>query len=72
LFTVDFVDSALADCFEQHKQLHFVQLEGGWFAAVPNNRVLMHDTAFAKTAEELPKFASLAHNYCGEVTFHLP
>ena len=72
LWTIDFEGSPLADCFEQHKQLHVLQVSGGWFAAVPNNRVLMEDTAFCKTTETLPKFQSLAAEFCSEVTFHLP
>jgi len=72
LWTIDFEGSPLADCFEQHKQLHVLQVSGGWFAAVPNNRVLMEDTAFCKTTESLPKFHSLAAEFCSEVTFHLP
>ncbi len=71
LCTIDFSGNALADNFEQHKQLHLLQVSGGWFAAVPNNRVLMSDPAFSGIPDELPKFLSLAANYCGEVTFHL-
>ena len=66
LFTFDFAGNALADDFEQHKQLHFLQIEAGWFAAVPNNRVLSVDTAFTKPCESLPKFQSLEHLYTAE------
>lgn len=59
LFTLDFEGNALADDFEQHKQLHVIQTEGGWFAAVPNNRVLFIDEAFSKPCETLPRFESL-------------
>jgi hypothetical protein len=72
LFTVDFEGNALADDFEQHKQLHVLQVSDGWFAAVPNNRVMMHDSAFGPLPETLPRFESLAANFCGEVDFHLP
>lgn len=72
LFTVDFSGNALADCFEQHKQLHVLQVSAGWFAAVPNNRLLSDDSAFAKLPAELPRFESLAADFCGECTFHLP
>jgi len=72
LWTIDFEGSPLADCFEQHKQLHVLQVDGGWFAAVPNNRVLMHDPAFSGVPDELPRFQSLAAEFCGEVEFHLP
>ncbi len=66
LFTIDFVGNALADDFEQHKQLHVLQVESGWFAAVPNNRVLSVDSAFAKPCEDLPAFQSLEHLYTAE------
>jgi hypothetical protein len=66
LWTLDFAGNALADDFEQHKQLHVLQVEAGWFAAVPNNRVLSIDTAFAKPCETLPQFQSLEHLYTAE------
>jgi hypothetical protein len=72
LFTIDFTGNALADCFEQHKQLHILQVAEGWFAAVPNNRMLSSDSAFSGIAVNLPRFESLAANFCGEVDFHLP
>ena len=72
LWTIDFEESPLADCFEQHKQLHVLQVSGGWFAAVPNNRVLMHDSAFSGVPDELPRFKSLAAEFSAEVDFHLP
>lgn len=72
LCTVDFCDSALADCFEQHKQLHLLKVSGGWLAAVPNNRLLSDDSAFGKLSDELPKFQSLAADFCGECVFDLP
>lgn len=66
LFTIDFCGNALADDFEQHKQLHVLQVEQGWFAAVPNNRVLSVDSAFEKPCQELPRFESLQHLYTAE------
>lgn len=66
LFTLDFAGNALADDFEQHKQLHVLQVEAGWFAAVPNNRVLSIDSAFSKPCETLPRFESLEHLYTAE------
>ena len=72
LFTIDFQGNALADCFEQHKQLHFLMVSKGWFAAVPNNRMLSDDGAFSKLSDDLPKFESLAADFCGECTFDLP
>jgi len=72
LWTYDFEGNALANSFEQHKQLHLLQVEGGWFAAVPNNRMLSDDSAFGKIGETLPRFESLAADFCGECTFDLP
>lgn len=66
LFTIDFEGNALANDAEQHKQLHFLQVGAGWFAAVPNNRVLSVDAAFQKPCEELPRFESLEHLYTAE------
>ena len=66
LFTLDFAGNALADDFEQHKQLHVLQVEAGWFSAVPNNRVLSIDSAFSKPCEALPQFQSLEHLYTAE------
>lgn len=66
LFTLDFAGNALADDFEQHKQLHVLQVEAGWFSAVPNNRVLSIDSAFSKPCESLPQFQSLEHLYTAE------
>ncbi len=66
LFTIDFEGNALANSFEQHKQLHVLQVEAGWFAAVPNNRVLSVDTAFSKPCETLPRFESLEYLYSAE------
>lgn len=60
LWTLDFCGNALADDFEQHKQLHIVLAEPGWIAALPNNRVLSVDTAFAKPCATIPRFDSLA------------
>jgi hypothetical protein len=66
LFTIDFEGSALADCPQQHKMLHLLQVEHGHFAAVPNNRVLSVDEAFERTCTELPRFESLTHLYSAE------
>lgn len=32
----------------------------------------MPDSAFCKAPDELPRFQSLAAEFCGEVSFHLP
>ena len=70
--TIDFTGNALADDFEQHKQVHIVQAEGGWLAALPNNRWLSEDSAFAKVCETLPRFQSLAYNFSAECQIGLP
>ena len=66
LFTIDFEGNALANDYSQHKQLHVLQVEQGWFAAVPNNRVLSVDEAFEKPCEQLPRFESLEYLYSAE------
>jgi hypothetical protein len=66
LFTVDFKGNALADCPQQHKSLHVLQVEHGWIAAVPNNRVISVDEAFEKPCAELPRFESLEYLYAAE------
>lgn len=72
LFTIDFEGNALADDFEQHKQLHLLKVEAGWISAVPNNRVLSVDSAFAQPCETLPRFESLEHLYTGECAIGEP
>ena len=72
LVTVDFEGNALADNFEQHKQLHILQVEEGWFAAVPNNRMLSDDSAFGKVGDELLRFQSLEVGFCGECSVGMP
>jgi len=76
LFTIDFEGNALADDAEQHKALSVLQTSGGWFAAVPNNRVLLIDEAFAPACATLPRFESLewlasAECSVGHPTFEL-
>lgn len=66
LFTVDFKGNALADCPQQHKSLHVLQVEQGWIAGVPNNRVISVDEAFEKPCAELPRFESLEYLYAAE------
>ena len=66
LFTIDFEGNALADDANQHKQLHVLQMEAGFFSAVPNNRVLSVDEAFERPCETLPRFESLEHLYTAE------
>lgn len=72
LFTIDFCGNALADDFQQHKQLFVVQVEAGWYAAVPNNRLLSVDDAFAQPCETLPRFESLEYLYTGECNIGEP
>ena len=72
LFTIDFCGNALADDFQQHKQLFVVQVEAVWYAAVPNNRLLSVDEAFEKPCETLPRFESLEYLYTGECNIGEP
>ena len=72
LFTIDFEGNALANCPQQHKQLHFLQVEAGWFAAVPNNRVLSVDEAFEKTCENLPRYESQEYLWSAECRIGQP
>lgn len=70
LMTFDFIGTDLADDIEQHKHLHLLAMEGGWLAAVPNNRVLIEDTAFIEKGvmTEKPDFVSLGHEFWAEGT----
>lgn len=70
LMTFDFEGTDLADDIEQHKHLHLLAMQGGWFAAVPNNRVLVEDTAFIERGVMTEKldFVSLGHEFWAEGT----
>lgn len=62
MMTFDFTGNELADDLEQHKHLHLIRMDGGWLAAVPNNRVLIEDLAFLDhgVCTERPDFTSLS------------
>lgn len=66
MFTVDFTRSDLADDPEQHKQLHVIRLDGGQFAAVPNNRLLVSDPAFFRVTEKPPGFIPMSKVFKAE------
>lgn len=68
LFTLDFTGNELADDIDQHKNLHVLKMDGGWLAAVPNNRVLIDDPAFLDNpvCKERPDFQSLEPEYFAE------
>lgn len=68
MMTVDFTGNELADDLEQHKHLHLIQMDGGWLAAVPNNRVLIEDLAFLDdgVTTERPDFKSLEPEFFAE------
>jgi hypothetical protein len=68
VMTFDFEGSDLAEFQEQHKHLHLVAAEGGWFAAVPNNRLLIEDHAFLDggVGQKRPDFTSLAPEFYSE------
>lgn len=69
MMTLDFDGSEIAEDMEQHKQLHLVELDCGWLAAVPNNRVLIEDRAFTDNGviEKRPDFKSLEPTYRSEL-----
>jgi hypothetical protein len=66
LFTVDYTRSDLADNPEQHKQHHVLMMGGGWFAVMPNNRLLVSDPAFWDVTEERPDFTALTRVFSAE------
>jgi hypothetical protein len=68
MMTFDFTGNELADDLEQHKHLHMIRMDDGWFAAVPNNRVLIEDRAFLTNGvtKERPDFESLSKEFRSE------
>jgi hypothetical protein len=66
LFSIDFCGTDLADDPYQHKQLHIIMADDGFFSAVPNNRMLYVDPAMFKTATERPDFESDGREYFSE------
>lgn len=66
LFTVHQARSDLTDDPEQSKQMHVIQMDDGWFAAVPNSRLLIEDLAFFEATKERPDFAVLTHAFSAE------
>lgn len=65
-FTIDFTRSDLADDPDQHKQLHVCEMDGGWFGAFPNNRLIFNDPPFWKIGETAPRFQSLSGEFRSE------
>jgi hypothetical protein len=68
VMTFDFTGNELADDLEQHKHLHLLAMDGGWYAAMPNNRLLIEDLAFLDdgVTHERPDFESLATEFRSE------
>lgn len=67
LMTFDFTGNELADDLEQHKHLHLISMDDGWFAAVPNNRMLIEDKAFISgVTMDRPDFESLVPEFRSE------
>jgi hypothetical protein len=68
MMTFDFTGNELSDDLEQHKMLHLIRVDGGWFSAVPNNRVLIEDMAFLDNGatKERPDFTSLSLQFKSE------
>ncbi len=66
MFSVQYGRSDLADDATQHKQHHVCRLDGGWFACLPNNRLLLDDAALFKPTTDRPDFLPLSHTFSGE------
>ncbi len=68
MMTFDFTGNELADDLEQHKHLHLLKMDSGHLVAVPNNRVLIEDTAFLDhgVTKERPDFTSLEPEFYAE------
>lgn len=58
LFTIDFKDNEFSDYPPEFKQFHFIKLDNGRFAALPNNYILFQEKTFTGllTWENLPNF----------------
>ena len=66
LFTVDYVESEIADDPAQHKQSHVLELldAGSWtgnIVALPNNRVRVTHPAWFETGDGPPDFLPSQH-----------
>jgi hypothetical protein len=66
MMTFDFTGNELADDVEQHKCLHLIAVDDGWFAAVPNNRLRIEDTAFLEASHMRPDFEVLTKEFHSE------
>ena len=66
MFTFDFTGNDLADDVEQHKHLHVIKLDDGWFGAYPNNRLLIESDAYVMATDKRPDFVALGHEFSGE------
>lgn len=66
MFTIHQARSDFTDDPEQSKQMHVIQMDDGWFAAVPNSRLLIEDLAFFEATKERPDFAVLTHAFSAE------
>jgi hypothetical protein len=58
LFTIDFKDNQFSDYPPEFKQFHFIKLDNGRFAALPNNYLLFQEKTFTGLVEwkDLPNF----------------
>jgi len=62
MFTVDFcadetdLDTGFSEQAEEHKSFNFLRLEGGQFAAQPNNRCLWYDQSLVPSETKTPDF----------------
>ena len=56
LFTVDWCQSDYSEMPDQHKCHHFLWLESGQMAAMPNNRLRWHEPSWVKPFTERPDY----------------
>ena len=62
MFTVDWYDNPYSDSPEQNKCAHFLALEDGNYAALPNNRILWNDASWVETPfEKKPEYLVNTH-----------
>ena len=61
LFTIDYYGAQEAEAAGENgwKCHHLIELDNGWLAALPNNRLAWFDPAFTDTFTEPPKYATM-------------
>lgn len=64
--TVHFGRSDLCEDPEQSKNFHLIRMDDGFFAAVPNNRLLIEDLAFFEATKDRPDFVALTRSFLAD------